>query len=135
MASCYPEGPLRQRPFIVTPYVAAPGGGLVAELPAVCLRGADGDERRCSLSIHHHRERKTGPRHPLTVVSCRTHRICFTLYPPGHRPWGRQPLVRLAPDGKELAGGTSPKAAFADTPFDAAIDASRGPRLGARVPP
>jgi hypothetical protein len=133
MAPCYPEGPLRERPFIVTPYVASPGGGLIAELPAVCLHGAYGDEHPCSLSIHHHRERKTGPRHPLAVAACRTHGICFTLYPPGHRPWGRQPVVRLAPDGQELAGETAPEAAFTDTPFEAAFDASEG-RAWAREP-
>ena len=59
----------------------------------------------CSVGHHHCRQRKTGPRHPLEVARCRVHGKAFTLYPPGHRPYGRQAVVPLASDGSRLLGG------------------------------
>ena len=127
MTSCYPVGPRSRRPFIVTSYVASPDGDLAAEMPAVCPKGAGNGEPRCSLSVHHWRERKTGPRHPLAVVVCRTHGECFTLYPPGYGPYRRQPVVRLSPDGKALRGEDDSSAAeFSGTLFEAAFDACGG---------
>lgn len=35
-------------------------------------------------------------------MRCRAHELAFTVYPPGHVPYGRAPLVVLGPDGSEL---------------------------------
>ena len=70
-------------------------------LPARCVFAAATET--CSLSIDHYRDRKTGPGFPLAVVGCRRHPICrFTLYPPGHIPYGRQAVVSCSPLGPLL---------------------------------
>lgn len=126
MASSYLGGPRAGRPFIVTPYVVGPEGVLVPEMPTACPSGAGDQQPDCKLHVHHHRDRKTGPRHRLTVVACRTHGRCFTLYPPGFWPYGRHPVVRLSPDGKELEDGDPSAGAFTATLFEAAFDARQG---------
>lgn len=84
------------------------------------------------MGLHHFRERKTGPCHPLGVAHCRTHRKAFTLYPPGHRPYGRQAVVPLAPDGGQLlCDDDHPSAIGIEMEieggmFDAALDAAAG---------
>lgn len=81
---------------------------------------------------HHFRERKTGPCHPLTVACCRTHHHAFTLYPPGHMPYGRQAVVLLAPDGSPPIGeadrssDTGLEMEIEGGLFDAALDAAAG---------
>jgi hypothetical protein len=61
----------------------------------------------------------------VLVVCCCVHGIAFTLYPPGHVPYGRAPIAPVAPDGSPCAGpGESHP--FAGTLFDAAIDAAAG---------
>ena len=57
--------------------------------------------------------------------------MAFTLYPPGHRPYGRQAVVPLAPDGGRLLGreGASADPLGAELTggiFDAALDAAAG---------
>jgi hypothetical protein len=66
------------------------------------------------------------------VVYCKTHGIGFTLYPPGHRPYGRKAVVPLAPDGsRPVAAGKEEeedqlRAELAGGMFDAALDAASG---------
>lgn len=52
------------------------------------------------LVVHHVRDRKTGPRIPVTVLQCRTHRRAFTLYPLGHVPYGRLAVAPVELDGE-----------------------------------
>jgi len=95
---------------------------------------------QCSVSHHHWRQRKTGPCHPLEVARCRTHGRAFTLYPPGYRPYGRQAVVPLAPDGSRLLGGEDAsadplEAELGGGMFAAALDAAAGrawPRCSGR---
>lgn len=90
----------------------------VPVIPSWCPSGGLGGG--CDLRVHGYRERKTGPQHPLAVVSCSAHETgFFTLYPPGHVPYGRQPLVQ----GHEVG-----ELRWQDTPFQAALDAARGER-------
>jgi len=86
-------------------------------------QGRDG--KACRLVCDHYRPRKTGPRFPVLVVCCRVHGIAFTLYPPGHVPYGRAPIAPVAPDGSPWAG-TGESHPFAGTLFDAALDAAAG---------
>lgn len=68
-------------------------------MPRSCVQAAIGDEA-CVLTVHHRRERKTGPQIPVTVLQCRTHRRAFTLYPLGHVPYGRLAVAPVGLDGQ-----------------------------------
>ena len=109
-------------------------GQIRVALPGRCPLGADGS--RCRVKVHDHRARKTGPRIVLVVARCRTHARSFTVYPPGHVPYGRVAVVPLDLAGREIRtewGGPS----FGDTLLEAAADAAAGrrwPRSGAAEP-
>lgn len=127
--------------FLITSYREDDRGVLVASLPDRGLCHGQ-DEEPCRLSIHHLRERKTGPGFALTVLKCHSHGVAFTLYPPGHVPYGRCAVAPVAPDGSGFATRVEasgcegaahdphpvpPQArAFSGTVFDAAIDAAQG---------
>jgi len=116
----------RCRAFVVTVYVAGADGRLRPRMPSegVCARS---DERPCRLGVHHRRPRATGPRFPLTVARCRTHRQAFTLYPPGHVPYGRVAVAPRAPDGGAVqVARARPLEAYRATLFEAALDAAEG---------
>ena len=117
--------------FVCSPYFPTePGGGLICEIPDVCPFGIKlGEQHTCVVSFNYFRERKTGPCIPLVVVQCLTHHVSFTIYPPGHVPYGRDPLIDTALDGFQI--DTEPEndllsAAFEGTLFDAALKASQG---------
>lgn len=119
--------PSASRPLLIAPYHARAGGVLFPQLPAVCAaHGADA--RDCRIAVHHLRPRATGPGFPLVVAQCRTHRLVFTLYPPGHVPYGRSPVIPVTVDGKRIQ--RQPAAPGAEglrgTIFDAALDGAAG---------
>src|ERR1700722_1799990 len=139
MPECHDLGADARRPFLVAPYVAAPEGQLVASVPPSCpwREGGEG----CRLSVDHHRDRKTGPCFALVVVRCGLHGRRFTLYPPGHVPYGRVAVAPVSADGGLVraappreAPPPEPKPAVAapgqlawpSTVFGAAIDAAAG---------
>lgn len=100
------------------------GRAPVPIIPSWCPLGVL--EGACDLRVHSYRERKTGPGHPLAVVSCSAHETgFFTLYPLGHVPYGRQPLVQRHEAGERRWRGT---------PFRAAIDAACGERWSTQSP-
>jgi hypothetical protein len=82
------------------------------------------------LVVDHLRERKTGPCFALTVMRCRVHRLAFTLYPPGHVPYGRLAVAPVAADGSEerMAGdeATRSLSRWQRTVMRAALDAAEG---------
>jgi len=112
----------KENKFVVTPYRAGPDGTLEPELPTegVC---AGQDHRPCKLNIDHRRKRSTGPCFPLTVMRCRPHRRGFTLYPPGHVPYGRIGVAAVAPDGSPIHGQNGAER-YRGTLFEASLDAS-----------
>jgi hypothetical protein len=73
--------------------------------------------------LDHLRDRKTGPCFALYVMRCRVHRKGFTIYPPGHVPYGQKPVAPVAPDGSWIERESGAKR-FAGTCFDAALDAA-----------
>ncbi len=79
---------------------------------------------RCDLRIKDFRDRKTGPEISLCVVYCKTHDAYFTLYPPGHVPYGRTALVDLTLSGEELEQDRGPP--FTGTYYQAALDGEQG---------
>jgi hypothetical protein len=125
MAGCHSSVPAERRSFVVTAYVAAEDGKLVARMPdeGPCARR---DDRACVVGVHHLRSRKTGPCHPLMVMTCQTHGLGFTLYPYGHVPYGRLEVAPAAPDGEVLCEPKHGAEAFGGTLFTAALDASVG---------
>jgi hypothetical protein len=70
-------------------------------MPRGCVH-AEIEDEACILVVHHVRERKTGPRIPVTVLQCRTHGRAFTLYPLGHLPYGRLAVAPVGVDGELL---------------------------------
>lgn len=75
------------------------------------------------MRVNHWRARKTGPEHPLLVARCDVHQHAFTLYPPGHVPYGRRALAPVRPDGVEPA---PPARCWAGTLFEAAAHGADG---------
>jgi hypothetical protein len=105
MAECHnrPAEARTGKPFLVTTYVPDEQGRLVAKVPERCPAVKTGEP--CQLRVNHCRERKTGPCFPLAVVRCSTHQVAFTVYPPGHYPYGRVAVAPAAPDGELLRKG------------------------------
>lgn len=112
--------PLRE-PFVVTPYFPREDGVLTPQIPDVGPCGAATGEA-CRLAVDHRRQRKTGPCFPLTVMHCRTHRRGFTLYPPGHVPYGRQLIAPVSFDGAPVR--SDEETPYRGTIFRAAFDAT-----------
>ena len=98
---------------------------LVASLPNVgpC---SERDDRACVVCKDHGRARSTGPCFPLTVARCLTHQLGFTLYPPGHVPYGRVAVAPVALDGSAIVGVAKGAQGLASTLFAAALDAADG---------
>jgi len=112
------------RSFVVTPYHPDENGVLEPDLPSCCIRRLPGGEA-CDLVVDHLRDRKTGPCFPLTVLRCGVHCCAFTLYPPGHVPYGRQRVAPVGLDGRASGEADAPLA-WHGTVFDAALDAAEG---------
>jgi hypothetical protein len=98
--TAYIAGPARARDrFVLTPYFVDPATGeYVPEVPARCS-WTNGDTRPCRIGRKDTRDRCTGPCFPLWVLHCKTHGPHFTVYPPGHFPWGHEAVVQVPPDG------------------------------------
>lgn len=107
----------------ISPYFIDSEGKAVPELPDDCPRC---DGQQCTIVVHHLRERKTGPAFPLYVVLCKTHKIGFTLYPPGYYPYSRHTLAQLDSEGNQLTRSNDDFSLFAGTLFEAANDAAQG---------
>jgi hypothetical protein len=128
MDPCHNPRPLARRSFIITPYGGADDGSLRPSMPDRCNQAA-AEGTGCELRAHHWRERKTGPQFPLLVVRCETHGVAFTLYPPGHVPYGRVAVAAVDDQGKALyrADDTTVvlQLAWEQTLFGAAKDAEK----------
>lgn len=92
-------------------------------MPAKCIAASDGCERGpCRIWLRHWRTRKTGPEFPLVVVACRTHRVAFTLYPPGYVPYGRVAMAPVDAAGRLLEAPEAVDATLEDRALDVADD-------------
>ena len=114
--------------FATVPYEPDERGLLRAVVPSRCPFAAPG-EAGCHVAVRHLRARKTGPCFRLAVVRCSTHPLhSFTLYPPGHFPYGRRPLLTCSVYGPLLLDPTTRKPTWAGTVFRAAADAAEALR-------
>ena len=65
------------------------------------------------------------------VPRCRVHGRAFTVYPPGHTPYGRLPLLKIALDGTEIASEVpEPIPAATDGPAAPLTQSPDATRLG-----
>jgi len=95
--------------------------------PRATPRWCPDESSQYQMAVHGRRERKTGPGFGLTVMRCATHGRAWTLYPPGHVPYGRVAVAAVAPSGGSVTrvDGTP---SLAGTLHEAAEDAARGVR-------
>lgn len=91
-------------------------GELLLPVPGRCPQGADGSP--CEVRAHARRERKSGPEHALAVCRCHAHRVSFTIYPPGHVPYGRIAIVAADSEGRRIRGNALAMTVFS-TVFEA----------------
>jgi len=91
------------RPFVVAEYVEEEPGGVWRPVRVGECPFGEG----CRVRHHDVRERKTGPGIALAVCRCEVHERYFTVYPPGHVPYGRQRLAPLSVGGQVVAGAPS----------------------------
>lgn len=119
--------------FVTAVYEPGSDGKLRPELPSRCPHAVRAEA--CSLCIDHFRSRKTGPRFPLAVAGCSVHdEGRFTLYPPGHVPYGREAVTTCSPTGALLADAEAGEPSWEATLFAAAADAAEGERWPADSP-
>jgi len=112
-------------PFATTTYKADKDGVLRPELPSRCVFATGA--QACSIFVDHYRLRKTGPCFPLAVVGCSAHpQGRYTLYPPGHFPYGREPVAPYSPTGELLPAAETGRPLWQMTLFAAAVDAAKG---------
>lgn len=90
--------PSPHEPFLCAPYVADQTGRFRPAEKITQCPWAKGSER-CRLKKHDFRNRKTGPCIPIRVLRCRSHGRYFTVYPMGHVPYGREPIMAVDPRG------------------------------------
>jgi len=115
----------RELPFATTTYQADHDGVLRAQLPSRCVFATG--TQTCSIFVDHYRPRKSGPGHPVAVIGCLSHRFGrYTLYPPGHVPYGRRPVVAYRPTGELVVDPKTGGPLWERTLFAAALDAAEG---------
>jgi hypothetical protein len=113
---------------MVATYAPDAAGRLLPVLPCTCPYHEQGGAP-CRLRIDHFRERKTGPCFALAVVRCSVHAKAFTLYPPGHVPYGRIAIAPVSSDGSlvrndDQQGASKSTLDWSRTLFGAATDAA-----------
>ena len=112
-------------PFATTTYRANKDGVLRPQLPSRCIYATGAQS--CCIVVDHFRLRKTGPCFPLAVVGCSAHSPRrYTLYPPGHVPYGREAVAPYNPSGELLVEAASRQPPWEATLFAAALDAAKG---------
>jgi hypothetical protein len=114
-------------PFAMTTYKVDTDGVLRPDLPSRCASATGA--QTCPIFVDHYRLRKTGPCFSLAVVGCKRHpQKRYTLYPPGHFPYGRKPVAPYSPSGELLLVVETNRPAWEATIFAAAVEAADGER-------
>ena len=114
-------------PLATTNYQADQDGTLRAVLPSRCVYATG--EQTCAIFVDHYRERKSGPCYAIAVVGCRVHGgRRYTLYPPGHYPYGRVAATPCSASGELLLDAAGRRPQWQATLFAAALDAKQGRR-------
>ena len=96
-----------------------------AQLPSQCVFATGA--QTCSIFVDHYRLRKTGPGHGVAIIGCGVHPYGrYTLYPPGHFPYGRQPVAPYRPSGQLVLDAETRRPPWETMLFAAALDAAKG---------
>ena len=119
------------RSFLISPYVLRNERFVPKGRPAECPSSRTDEEgKACLTRSHHWRVRVTGPKHPILVMSCKTHKTFFTIYPSGFPPYQRLAVADTEYGSSGLSknseGDQDSLGAFKDSLFGAAIDAADG---------
>lgn len=116
----------RASPFLCAPYFAGEDGRYEpSQTIARCPWAAAGEP--CQICKHGFRDRKTGPEIPLRILRCKPHCRHFTVYPPGHVPYGRCGVGAVDLRGETVErSGAEPEASCRGCLFEAALDAAEG---------
>lgn len=138
LPSFHDSSSARQRPRATSPFLCASyfaGEGERYEpsqtIDRCPLAGAG---ELCKIRKHGFRERKTGPQIPLRILLCMPHCRHFTVYPPGHVPYGRSSVAVVDLRGETIERSEAePEASCRDCLFEAALDAATG-RMWEREP-
>jgi len=118
-----PPAVVSKRVFTTAVYEPDKQGVLRPVLPLRCTFATAAET--CRLFVDHYRPRKTGPRFPLAVIGCSAHpKGRYTLYPPGHFPYGRESVAPYSPSGVLYTAVDAPT--WETTFFAAALDAAKG---------
>ena len=128
---CTTERERARRPFVIAPN-REDRGDVRPDRPKRCPWSQGG---ACRIRVQRWRLRKTGPGFPLCVVECVTHARIFTLYPPGHVPYGRVAMAPVASDGQRVRDDKCAGDAWEMTLFRAVLDAARGVAWPRRLAP
>ena len=122
-----------KRVLVTAAYEPNGQGVLLPVLPPRCAFAVEREV--CHLFVDHFRVRKTGPCFPLAVVACSGHPgRRYTLYPPGHFPYGREPVAPVSTTGSLFCELKTGIPTWAETYFAAAIDAAQGERWSCGSP-
>lgn len=128
----------RQRPRATSPFLCAPyfaGEGERYE-PSQTIDRCPwaGAGEPCQICKHGFRARKTGPQIPLRILLCKPHCRYFTVYPPGHVPYGRCGVAAVDLRGETIERSEmEPDASCQGCLFEAALDVVAG-RMWEREP-
>lgn len=104
--------------FITAPYRLRGNNQFAPSRPDRCNAGCSDT---CYINTKCQRMRKCGPPFPLIQFFCKTHKVTFTVYPPGWTPYGRKAVVPLSEDGY-------PEDNWDKTYFAACLQMSQGVR-------
>jgi len=83
------------------------------------------------VGVHSHRLRKTGPEIALVVAVCHAHGHHFTVYPPGHVPYGRAAVAPVDLAGRPVGAAQGDGGhGLSGTAFEPVRSAAQGERYG-----
>jgi hypothetical protein len=98
-----PPTTLYAEAFLCAPYVSGSEDGRPRPAGEITQCLWAGSAERCRLNKHAWRDRKTGPCVPLRVFYCWSHERYFTVYPMGHVPYSRKPVLPVDLGGHVVA--------------------------------
>lgn len=111
-----------KRPFIVSGYTSNERGIPRPQKPSSCPFATLSDAS-CTIHIERWRVRICGIRFAVAGMRCVTHKVSFTVYPPGWAPYARKALLLVDHGGCEVETEDQDNR-WGDTVFEASADAA-----------
>jgi len=120
--SLSPKSVFGKSTFVVMAYVADGHGVLRPARPSICPVAAPQD-LACVIHFDKWRRRSCGIQFRVVGLRCVTHKVAFTVYPPGWVPYARKILLLLDHGGCEVETENQHNR-WSETVFEAAADAA-----------